>query len=85
MTYSYSCKSCGAAWDCSRTIERRDEPCFAACPHCEQTDCVTRTIAAPAISYAGGMTVLQRAGSGWNDVLNKVKKSSGRQSKIETR
>jgi len=85
MTYSYNCKSCAAVWDLRLPLDSRDAPCADSCPHCKCVDCVMRTIAAPALSYAGGMTVLQRAGSGWNDVLNKVKKSSGRQSKIETR
>lgn len=29
---------------------------------------------APAVSYAGGTSMLQRAGDGWKDVQNKIKK-----------
>ena len=29
---------------------------------------------APSIRYAGGTTMLQRAGDGWKDVQNKIKK-----------
>ena len=63
----------------------RDLPLSQPCPHCSAVDSVKREMTAAGISYEGGKTILQRAGSGWNDVLNKVKKASGRQAKIETR
>jgi len=66
-------------------MDMRDAPCSEECPHCKQIGSVKRIIAAPGISYAGAKTILQRAGSGWNDVLNKVKKASGRKANIETR
>jgi len=62
------------------------EPCVACAASGEGT--VKRIISvAPRISYDGAQTVLQRAGSGWNDVLTKIQKANGRAAKknIETR
>ena len=85
MTYTYNCASCNETWDASLTMDFRDVPLGESCPHCTLVGNIKRVISSPSISYAGGQTILQRAGSGWNDVLNKVKKSSGRHTKIETR
>lgn len=85
MTYSYTCMQCDASWDANLPMDSRDLPLSQPCPHCAVDGQVKRTVTAPGISYEGGKTILQRAGSGWNDVLNKVKKASGRQAKIETR
>lgn len=86
MTYSYGCKSCGKIWDDRYSYEDRDLPLAVQCPHCNENGSVYRTYtAAPTISYQGAHSVLKRAGSGWNDVLNKIKKASGRNAKIETR
>lgn len=76
---------CDASWDANLPMNSRDLPLSQPCPHCAVDGQVKRTVTAPGISYEGGKTILQRAGSGWNDVLNKVKKASGRQAKIETR
>jgi putative FmdB family regulatory protein len=85
MTYSYQCESCNHHWDANYPIDDRDSPLKQPCPACDASGQVRRLVASPAISYAGAKTVLQRAGSGWNDVLNKVKKGSGRKTNIETR
>jgi len=85
MTYCYSCDSCSVEWEANLPMNDRDVPCSEECPHCSAVGSVKRILAAPGISYAGSKTILQRAGSGWNDVLNKVKKASGRNAKIETR
>lgn len=85
MTYSYNCENCNYHWDASLPMDSRDLPLSEPCPQCAHVGSVKRVVVAPGISYAGAQTVLQRAGSGWNDVLNKVKKSSGRRANIETR
>jgi putative FmdB family regulatory protein len=86
MTYTYLCNSCNEQWEDRQFMNDRDLPVSEPCPHCNEKATVKRIIDfAPRISYEGAQTVLQRAGSGWNDVLNKVKKSSGRYAKIETR
>ena len=85
MTYSYCCEKCNYFWDANLQLDSRDLPLGEPCPNCALVGEVKRTLSAPSITYGGGKTVLQRAGSGWNDVLNKVKKSSGRLTKMETR
>lgn len=86
MTYSYNCNQCGKTWDESHSYENREKPTQEPCPHCGEISCVKRVYTGVAgISYSGAKTTLQRAGWGWNDVLNKIKKASGRNAKIETR
>lgn len=86
MTYTYQCTSCMTVWDASYSMSERNFPLTQPCPHCKTADTVKKIITgAPRISYDGAQTVLQRAGSGWNDLLNKVKKGSGRKTTIETR
>lgn len=87
MTYTYRCDACSEQWEDRQLLCDRDLPTTQPCPHCMSENVVKRIIDfAPRISYDGAKTVLQRAGSGWNDVLNKVKKSSGRYANnIETR
>lgn len=85
MTYSYKCKNCDHTFDLNLLIAERDRPLGDACPSCDQLTVVRAFSAPPALSYEGGKTVLQRAGSGWNDLLGKIKKGSGRRTNIETR
>jgi putative FmdB family regulatory protein len=86
MTYTYRCDSCNEQWEDRLPMSDRDVPISQPCPHCKAEASVKRIIDfAPRISYDGAQTVLQRAGSGWNDLLNKVKKSSGRHANIQTR
>lgn len=52
----------------------RDVPTTCPCPKCNAEGTVKRIIDfAPRISYEGAQTVLQRAGSGWNDLLKQSK------------
>lgn len=79
---------CEHEWDASMSMADRDVPLAEPCVECGAADSVKRIISvAPRISYEGGQTVLQRAGSGWNDVLKKIQKGSGRYAKktMETR
>jgi putative FmdB family regulatory protein len=86
MTYTYRCDSCNEQWEDRLPMSDRDVPTTHPCPLCNAEESVKRIIDfAPRISYDGAKTVLQRAGSGWNDLLNKVKKASGRNANIETR
>lgn len=84
MRFDYTCAYCQLIWEENHLSADRDIPLEKPCPHCGG-GAVSRMVAAPGISYAGAKTVLQRAGSGWNDVLTKIKKSSGRKTTIETR
>lgn len=83
MTYSYQCKSCDHQFDKRLLMDNRDDPLDEPCPNCKKTGEVVRCFNTLFISYEGGKTIAQRAGSGWNDVLTKVNDGAGRKSKIE--
>jgi hypothetical protein len=86
MQYDYFCESCEEVWEEKQFLKDRDLPLTLPCPHCKKNGTVKRGFFnTPHFSYAGSMSVLKRAGSGWNDVLKSVKRASGRQSTIETR
>jgi predicted nucleic acid-binding Zn ribbon protein len=85
MRYDYYCIECNARWEETQFMNDRDLPLSLPCPHCAKLECVKRGVVSLAVSYQGGKTVLQRAGSGWNDVLVKIKKASGRKNSLETR
>lgn len=81
MTYEYYCDTCHAEWEERHAISERDAPLGKPCPHCK-ANTVKRGIAAPALSYQGSVSAVRKAGSGWNDVLKKVKKSAGKKSTV---
>jgi putative FmdB family regulatory protein len=86
MRYDYKCTQCDTVWEEVQFMNDRDLPLTLPCPHCQTNGTVKRGIFKTArVSYAGSKTVLQRAGSGWNDVLTSIKRASGRKSTIETR
>jgi predicted nucleic acid-binding Zn ribbon protein len=85
MRYDFTCNNCSHTWEETQGIQFRDAPLTLPCPSCKEKGSIKRLIRTLGISYEGNKTVLQRAGSGWNDVLNKVKKASGRINSIQTR
>lgn len=85
MTYSFHCDSCTKGFDLKLTIEDRDKPLKRKCPNCGVKGKVERVFQPMAVSYDGIKTDLQRAGSGWNDVLKKIDKYAGKRSTVETR
>ena len=82
MTYEYYCDKCNDKWDESHTIEDRDLPVGNDCP-CAEGGFIKRGVCAPAISFAGVVSPIRRAGSGWNDVLKGIKKASGKENTID--
>lgn len=83
MTYSYSCSSCKLKWDESLTIDNRNIPLEKPCGRCGNVGGVFRDLSAsPRISY-DGKCVTSRISSGFNDLLSKVKSSSGRRNTIQ--
>ena len=84
MIYGYKCEKCEESWDETHLMEERDKPVETNCPHCLVKGEVIRLMEASFISYHGTKGALKRAGSGWNDVLKKIKSQSGRNNTIET-
>jgi putative FmdB family regulatory protein len=85
MTYNYHCDSCNGFFEKNIPISDREKPIKRPCPICKKKGQIIRIFEAPSINYEGAISDLKRAGSGWNDVLNRVKKYGGRHSTVETR
>lgn len=85
MRYDYICDECQSEWEETQGIQFRDSPLTLPCPKCKALNKIRRIVGKLFISYDGNKTILQRAGSEWNDVLLRVKKGSGRKNTIETR
>jgi len=80
--YDFTCSACGHEFEKNVPLDDRDKS--VECPSCGKKKS-TRGVSAVKLSYLGVKSNLTRAGSGWNDVLNKVKKGSGRSNTIRTR
>lgn len=86
MRYDYYCTACEDKWEEVQFMNDRDAPLAEPCPKCGETGQIHRGFFTVArVSYDGAQTVLQRAGSGWNDLLTGVKAASGKSNTIETR
>ena len=83
MIYEYKCQGCGHEFAESLPIDERDKPLAAPCPKCHQEE-VTRVFNGMSIAYGGFKSNVSRAGSGWNDVLKKIKSQAGRVNTIQT-
>ena len=87
MIYEYNCLACEYVWEANFPMNMRDEPCAKPCPSCQKEGDVKRALSAPPLNYNGGglKSNITRAGSGWNDVLTKIKKGSARSNTIITK
>jgi len=86
MNYDYRCDSCEESWEESHNMNDRDVPTEKDCPKCGSSECVKRIPSAVRMSYQGRPgEAMRKAGSGWNDVLGKIKKGAGRKSTINTK
>ena len=81
-TYDFTCKDCGHEFEKNVPLDDRDKP--VQCPECGKKKSI-RAVSAVKLSYSGFKENVTRAGNGWNDVLRKVKKGSGRSNTIRTR
>jgi putative FmdB family regulatory protein len=80
--YEFHCSSCGEIFDRIVTYGDRDQK--TECPACQKVQ-GKRQVSAARVSYKGAKSDLARAGSGWNDVLKKVKGGSAQKNTIRTR
>jgi len=78
--YNYRCLKCDKVFERFTTIAKRDENLI--CP-CEKKAEVKRTVENTHINYSGKTSAIRKAGSGWNDLLQRIKKASGKDSTIE--
>lgn len=79
--YNYKCSECDARFTQSHMIADRKIPEEQICPECGADRTVTQVIGTPNF-VTDSKSTLTRAGGGWQDVLKKVKKASGRDNSI---
>lgn len=79
-TYTYQCDECGHHYDTIKSISNREEPTKEPCSNCGGGP-VRIVIGAPKL-VTGVKSTLRQAGTGWGEVLKKVKSGSGRENNI---
>jgi len=84
MTYTYKCEDCKHTWEEKLPIADRNKPIESPCPECGKKGKISRVFEMPAL-VSTSPDILKKAGSGWNDVLKKIKKGSGSKNTIHTR
>ena len=85
--YDYKCDNCQEKWEDLFTIENRNNPENEECPKCSQVGGVKLMItdSAKIVSGIGEHgRLIKKAGDGWKDVLNKIKKGSSSNNTIRT-
>ena len=75
MTYDYYCDKCQRTWEESHLSDDRDKPVGKPSKCCKGGK-VKRGIANPRINYEGAVSMIKRGGSGWNDMLKRLKKDN---------
>ncbi len=82
MVYSYKCynESCGHEFDKDYAVDDRNKPLTQPCPNCQVVN-VKRNFRPPAL-VSGTIGALAKTDSGWNDMLGRIKKSSGKNNTI---
>ena len=80
--YEYGCKECGNTFEQIHKIDERATPLSEPCPECEGIDSVEHILSVAAF-VSNHKSALQRAGSGWAEVLKAKKKGAGRRNLIK--
>jgi len=83
--YDYHCKECHHEFTQMVPIDDRDKPTIGECPSCHKTGAVFRGVTAVQLSYSGFKDMYNRAGNGWKEIQQKIKKGSGRKNSIKTK
>ena len=66
-------------------IADRDQPTINECPSCHKVGAVFRGVTAVQLSYSGFKDMYHRAGNGWKEMQQKIKRGSGRKNTIKTK
>ena len=83
--YEYSCQKCGHEFLENCLIDDRDKPTTQECPSCHKTGSIKRGVTAVQLSYAGAKDMYARAGNGWKEMQQRIKRGSGRKNSIRTK
>ena len=83
--YDYHCKECGHEFTQMVPIADRDKPLNEECPSCHKVGGVLRGITAVQLNYSGVKDMYSRAGNGWKEMQQRIKRGSGRKNSIRTK
>lgn len=83
--YDYVCEKCHHEFNKFELIDNRDNPVKEACPSCKKIGAIARGVTAVQLSYSGFKSMYSRAGDGWKEVQQKIKKGSGKGNTIRTK
>lgn len=74
-SYDYSCDKCNNKWTQFLLIEDRENPTKAACPHCNEKNCVMREWMGTDLTLASDSTLTpnKATGGAWNELMAKMK------------
>lgn len=72
--YDYGCNKCNYTFELKLPMSDYKSPESAPCPNCNQVECVTQIIGAPAIGDPIRLGI-NRPSSSWGDVLSRVKEA----------
>ena len=82
MLYDYTCSKCGVIWEEQHPMADRDINVGKPTPkeYCKDSKkcegLVERSMTAPGLSFAGSVSNINKAGSGWKDRLDHIKKGA---------
>jgi putative FmdB family regulatory protein len=84
-TYDFCCSKCGHTFEEIVSLaERENFTKDTPCPKCGKKK-LKQTPGAPSFIYDRGKSIYKRAGDGWKEVQDKIKKGSGRSHTIRTK
>jgi putative FmdB family regulatory protein len=84
-TYDYLCTSCQHAFEEIVTLAEKEQfTVVTPCPMCGKKK-LKQTPGAPMFIYDRGKSIYKRAGDGWKEVQDKIKRGQGRGHTIRTK
>ena len=84
-TYDFQCTACKHVFEEIVPLADREEfTKVSICPKCGKQK-LKRLIGSPLFIYDRGKTIYKRAGDGWKEVQDKIKKGCGRGHTIRTK
>lgn len=83
--YDYHCKECAHEFTKLMPMDDRNKPLTEECPSCHKVATVVRGVTAVQLNYSGYKDMYNRAGDGWKEIQQKIKRGSGRKNSIKTK
>lgn len=84
--YNYKCDHCDQMFEEYYLINDRFQPEKEECPECGELNGVHLSIESPMIvsGIGGNGSLIKKAGDGWKEVLNKIKRGATKDNTIRT-